>query len=79
VLLSGGAVALLLFLTARLTASDPYLPFAIASASAFWIRSGLTKKEWLVWLIALPIIILVKQFPKATDLVLWIATLSAVA
>ena len=79
VLLSGGALALLLFLSARLTASDPYLPFAIASAGAFWIRCGPTKKEWLTWLVALPIIVIVKQFPKAADLVLWIATLSAVA
>ena len=73
------AFALVLAIAATLDTSSPYLPFAIAGALAFWVRSAQRKREWLAWLIALPLVTLALSFPKTADPVLWTAAFSGIA
>lgn len=52
---------------------QPYMPFAIAGATAFWLYAQPIAMEWMIWTPCLAVIATVLHWPKVHDPALWVA------
>ncbi len=67
-----GAV-IVLSAASQLTTAEPYIPFAIGGALAFWLRVEPQRREWFWWLAGLIAVAIVLRRPANSDPVLWVA------
>jgi PAP2 superfamily protein len=77
--IAAAVLGLLIILTAAalLDTAEPYIPFAIGGAVAFWLRAEPSRMEWMWWLLSLIAIALVLRYPATPDPILWAAMAAA--
>ncbi len=74
---AGSAFAVILLAASQLSTAEPYIPFAIGGALAFWLRAEPQREEWMWWLAGLVGVGLVLHRPANPDPVLWVAWAAA--